>query len=50
MLCIIRSNKEITCNIDGEQLTDKKFEINLINKGMQIYYDQELIDALLSEV
>ena len=47
---IIRSNKEITCNIDGEQLTDKKFEINLINKGMQIYYDQELIDALLSEV
>ena len=45
---MIKSNKEITCNIDGEELTDTIFDIKLINKGVKIYYDQELIDSIIN--
>ena len=46
----IKSPKEISCNIDGEKLTSNKFEIEIIKDGIDIYYDQELIDEILKEV
>lgn len=46
----IKSTKEIDCNMDGEQLTDTTFKINLIKNGIKIYYDQELIDDILGEL
>ena len=40
---LIESDKEITCNFDGDQLTSKIFDIKLIPKGISIYYNKELI-------
>lgn len=44
---IIKSEDKIKCNIDGECLEDKVFNIELIKKGITIYYNQELIDNIL---
>lgn len=43
----IRSEKEITCNMDGEELTSKEFNIEVLPLGIEVYYDQELIDELV---
>ena len=43
---VLESDKEIESNIDGESLTSKKFEIQLIPKGLTIYYNQNLIDKI----
>ena len=40
----IKSDEEITCNMDGEKLTASSFEIEVIPLGIEVYYDQELID------
>ncbi len=44
---IIKSPKEITCNMDGEELTAKEFEIEVIPGGLEVYYDQDLINEFL---
>ena len=43
---VIRSEKEIASNIDGEVLTAKEFNIKIIPKGIKVYYDEELINKL----
>lgn len=40
---LIESDKDITCNFDGDKLTSKKFDISLIPKGISIYYNKELL-------
>ncbi len=42
----IEAPKAITCNIDGEKLTSQKFNIELINQGLNIYYDSRLIKEI----
>ena len=42
----IISSSEITCNVDGEELTDKEFTIELQSKKMKIYYDEEMITRI----
>lgn len=42
----IESPEEISCLIDGEVLSDKKFVIKVIPKGIKIFYDAELIKEL----
>ena len=32
------------CNMDGEELTAKEFEIEVIPGGLEVYYDQDLIN------
>ena len=44
--CKIEFNEKVTSNIDGEELTSKTFEIEVIPHGMTIYYDIDLIHAL----
>jgi YegS/Rv2252/BmrU family lipid kinase len=43
----IISEKPITCNMDGEELTSDKFEIEVIPRGIEVYYDQSLIDEFI---
>lgn len=43
----IRSNKNIVCNIDGEEIEDKLFNISLIKGAITIYNNQELLEKLL---
>ena len=43
----IESPKQIKCNIDGEILEDNKFNIEVIPKGIEIYFNSKLIDELL---
>jgi YegS/Rv2252/BmrU family lipid kinase len=40
----IESPTELTCNIDGDKLTSKSFDIEVIPHGIKVYYDQGLID------
>ena len=42
----INTYKDVKCNIDGDILTDRIFDIEVIPKGIKIYYDQELIDDI----
>ena len=42
----INTYKDVRCNIDGDILTDRIFDIEVIPKGIKIYYDQELIDDI----
>lgn len=43
----IESREPITCNIDGDKLTSDKFDIEVIPKGIDVYYNQQLIDEVL---
>ena len=43
----ITSPVPICSNIDGEQLTANEFDIELIPKGIEVYYNQPLIDEIL---
>lgn len=42
----INAFKTITCNIDGDTISDRTFNIEVIPKGIKVYYDQELIDEI----
>ena len=42
----IESPTDIKCNIDGDVIEAKKFYVELIPKGIKVYYDQELIDEI----
>ena len=41
-------DEEITFNIDGEKLTDRKFVIELMPEALTIYNDEELTQAILT--
>ena len=43
----IKTDSEISSNIDGEELTSDIFKIKLIPKGINVYYDQDLIDDII---
>lgn len=43
----ITSPKPISANIDGEELISDKFDIEIISKGMNIYYDEEMLERLI---
>lgn len=43
---LITSDSEISCNIDGEELTSNSFDIEVIPKGIEIYVDQKLIEGI----
>ena len=45
----ITSDKPISGNIDGEELTSDKFDIEIIPEGIEVYYNQSLIDDILKE-
>ncbi len=42
----IKSPEGIVSNIDGEELYDRKFEIEVIKDGILLYYDRSLIESL----
>ena len=43
---VIKSDKEVASNIDGEELTAKEFNIEVIPDGVEVFYNQELIDGI----
>ena len=47
---IIESKEPITANIDGEELTDTKFELKIVKNGLSVYYDPNLINEIISEM
>lgn len=42
----IKSPEGFVANIDGEELYDRKFEIEVIKDGIMLYYDKSLIESL----
>lgn len=42
----IDSPIEFKCNIDGEELYDKTFDIEIIPEGITLYFNQEMIDYI----
>ena len=42
----ISSPKKIAANIDGEKLVANEFDIEIIRKGMNIYYDEDMLERL----
>ena len=44
---LIESNKIIDANIDGETISSKKFNIEVIKDGIELYYNYDLVDAIL---
>lgn len=40
--------EEITFNVDGEKLTDKKFVIDIIPKAITVYNDKEFVDLIIN--
>lgn len=42
----IKSPESFVANIDGEELFDRKFEIEVIKDGVMLYYDRSLIESL----
>ena len=45
----INSKESITCNIDGDKLSDRCFDVEVIPNGISVYYNQELIDKILND-
>ena len=45
----ITADKPISANIDGEELTSDNFNIEIIPEGIEIYYNQSLIDDILQK-
>ena len=39
---LIESDKPITCNYDGEKMTSKRFNIEVIPEGIDLYYNEDL--------
>ena len=44
----IELEERVVANIDGEEIDDKIFDVEVLNKKVNIYYDQGLIDELLN--
>ena len=46
----IKSPKKVGANIDGEKYVSDSFDIELIKDGIDIYYNQDMIDKVLKKV
>lgn len=46
---VLKSPTIISANVDGEELRSKKFEIEIIEKGVEVYYDQDLINQIINK-
>ena len=46
----IKSPKKVGCNIDGEKYVSDSFDIELIKDGIDIYYNQDMINKVLKKV
>ena len=44
----INFEEEVTFNIDGEKLVDKKFSIDVLPKKLKIYNDMEFVESIMS--
>lgn len=44
---IIETDNDIACNIDGDKLTGKAFDIEVIPNGIEVYHNQQLIDEIV---
>ena len=44
---IIKSPTSFVANIDGEELFDRRFEIEVLKNGIMLYYDKSLIDSII---
>ena len=42
----IETEEEVTANIDGDQITSNKFDVEVIPDGIEVFYDQKLIDEI----
>ena len=43
----IKSPDSFLANIDGEELYDRKFEIEVVKNGIMLYYDKSLIESII---
>ena len=43
---LIESEKDITCNIDGEELTDKTFKVEVDKEKLKVLFNKTLIDKI----
>jgi len=46
---VVQSENDIICNIDGETVIDKKFEVELIKNGVTLFNDKNLVDKILQK-
>lgn len=44
---VIKSPENFIANIDGEELYDRKFDIEVIKDGILLYYDKSLIESII---
>ena len=42
----IKSPEDIIANIDGEELKDNKFDIEMIPHGIELFYDPDMVNSL----
>ena len=42
----IETKDNVTANIDGDKLTSKIFDVEVIPNGIEVFYDQHLIDEI----
>ncbi len=42
----IKSPESIVANVDGEEMFDRKFEMEVIKDGIMLYYDKSLIESI----
>ena len=40
--------KEVTFNVDGERLTDKKFIIDVLPKAITLYNNKEFVEEIMN--
>lgn len=45
---VVHSDEEIICNVDGEILTGKEFDIKIIENAVTLYNDKKLINEFIS--
>lgn len=46
----VESNKGVKCNIDGEELTNTLFKIEVLDKKIELYYNSDLINEVLGNI
>ena len=43
----IELEEEVTFNVDGEKLADKKFIVDILPKAMTLYNDNEFVEEIM---
>ena len=44
----IELDEDVTFNVDGEKLVDKRFVIDVLPEKVTVYNDNDLVDAILN--